>query len=260
MTRLTQRLATRRRVAGAFTAVATTTILAQRGALANPVPARDWTTTSRLQTTPEGPFSLDALPYDFSALEPHIDAMTMEIHHDRHHQAYVNNLNTAVAELPELHEMSAEDLIRNLDQVPEEVRGAVRNNGGGHVNHTLFWEIMTPGGSTEPVGALADAIASDFGDLAALQEAVTTAGLGQFGSGWAWLTLDPEGTLAVVKTPNQDNPIMEGGSSPILGVDVWEHAYYLKYQNMRKDYLTAWWNTVNWDIANERYERALATE
>ncbi|HEV2108579.1 MAG TPA: superoxide dismutase, partial [Thermomicrobiales bacterium] len=163
------------------------------------------------------------------------------------------------ADLPDLHTMSAEELIQNLDQVPEEKRTAVRNNAGGHVNHTLFWELMTPDGGGEPSGASADAIAADFGDLAALQEAVTTEGLGRFGSGWAWLVVGEDGKLTVTSTPNQDNPVMEGGSTPLLGVDVWEHAYYLKYQNKRKDYLTAWWNTVNWETVNARYEQALSS-
>lgn len=219
---------------------------------------------SRAQSTPatdapEGPFTLAPLPYDYAALEPHIDAMTMEIHHDRHHQAYVDNLNKAIADLPDLHTMSADELIQSLDQVPEEKQMAVRNNAGGHVNHTLFWELMTPDGGGEPSGAIADAIAADFGDLAALQEAVTTAGLGRFGSGWAWLVVGEDGKLAVTSTPNQDNPVMDGGSAPVLGVDVWEHAYYLKYQNKRKDYLTAWWNTVNWETVNARYEQALSS-
>ncbi len=207
---------------------------------------------------PTGPFTLAPLPYDYAALEPHIDTMTMQIHHDKHHQAYVDNLNKAIADLPDLHAMSAEELIRNLDQVPEDLRTVVRNNAGGHANHTLFWELMTPGGGGEPTGPIAEAIAAGFGDFAAFQEAVTTAGLGRFGSGWAWVVLGEDGKLAVISTPNQDNPVMEGGSAPILGVDVWEHAYYLKYQNRRKDYLTAWWNTVNWRTVNARYEQALA--
>jgi len=264
MSEIMHQLVTRRRVAGGLTAVATTAAISSGGSLVGRVAAYDRAAVSRLQTTPvatvpDGPFTLDPLPYDFAALEPHIDAMTMEIHHGKHHQAYVDNLNKAVAEHPDLQDMTAEELIRNLDLVPEEVRTAVRNNAGGHVNHSAFWELMTPGGSTEPTGALAEAIASGFGDVAAMKEAVQSAGLGQFGSGWAWLIVDGEGKLAVTKTPNQDNPVMEGGPSPILGVDVWEHAYYLTYQNRRADYLAAWWNTVNWDIANERYEAALAS-
>jgi len=211
---------------------------------------------------PDGPFTLEPLPFYYAALEPHIDTLTMQIHHDKHHQAYVDNLNKAIADLPEFQAMTALELIGNLDQVPEDRRNAVRNNAGGHVNHSLFWELMAPGGAREPSGALSDAIASDFGNLAALQEQVTTAGLGRFGSGWAWVVIDEDGTLAVTSTPNQDNPLMtnlvETTGTPILGVDVWEHAYYLKYQNKRKDYLTAWWNTVNWDIVNDRYEQVAA--
>ena len=208
--------------------------------------------------TPTGPFTLPPLPYDYAALEPHIDVQTMQIHHDKHHQAYVDNLNKAVADLPDLHAMSADELIRNLDQVPEDKRGAVRNNAGGHVNHTLFWELMGPGGGGEPTGPVAEAISASFGDFITFQDAVTTAGLGRFGSGWAWVTIGTDGKLEITSTPNQDNPVMEGGPAPILGIDVWEHAYYLKYQNKRKDYLTAWWNTVNWQTVNARYEQALA--
>jgi superoxide dismutase, Fe-Mn family len=201
-------------------------------------------------------FQLPPLPYDFSALEPHIDAKTMEIHHDKHHQTYVTNLNNAIEGNSELESMSAEELIKNLDKVPEGKRTAVRNNGGGHVNHTMFWEIMGPNGGGEPSGELADAINSAFGSLDAMKEAVNKAGAGQFGSGWAWVVVDGQGNLAVTSTPNQDNPLMSGGGTPILGVDVWEHAYYLKYQNKRPDYLSAWWNTVNWDTVAERYRKA----
>jgi Fe-Mn family superoxide dismutase len=255
-----QHLMTRRRVTKAVVAAATTTTIASRNPLVGRVTAYEPNLVPRLQgtATPDGPFVLDPLPYDFAALEPHIDAMTMEIHHDRHHQAYVDNLNKAISDLPELQAMTVEELIQNLDMVPEEKRAAVRNNAGGHFNHAAFWDIMTPGGSSEPTGALAEAIASEFGDLAALQDAISTAGLGQFGSGWAWLVVDESGKLAVMKTPNQDNPGMEGTYALILNVDVWEHAYYLKYQNKRKDYLDAWWNLVNWDIANSRYEVAMA--
>ncbi len=216
------------------------------------------TTAQATPTTgaPTGPFTLPPLPYDYAALEPHIDTQTMQIHHDKHHQAYVDNLNKAVAELPDLQAMSADELIRNLDQVPEAQRTAIRNNAGGHVNHTLFWELMGPGGGGEPTGPIAEAVAASFGDFTAFQDAVTAAGLGRFGSGWAWVTLGPDGKLAITNTPNQDNPVMEDGPAPILGIDVWEHAYYLKYQNKRKDYLTAWWNTVNWQTVNARYEQA----
>jgi len=206
------------------------------------------------QDAPDGPFTLPELPYDYAALEPHIDTLTMQIHHDKHHATYIANLNKAVADHPDLQEMSADDLIVNLDSVPEAIRGAVRNNAGGHVNHTMFWEIMGP----VPIaaGSLADAINRDFGDLAALQTAVNTAGTGRFGSGWSWLVLGADGKLTVVSTPNQDNPLMDEVGTPILGVDVWEHAYYLKYQNKRADYLTAWWNVVNWEAVATRYAAA----
>ncbi len=263
MDRIIRRPMSRRNLVSGLTAGATAATLATWPGLAHRPAAGERNAAFRLQSTPttdvpDGPFTLEPLPYDYAALEPHIDTLTMQIHHDKHHQAYVDNLNKAIADLPDLHAMTAEELILNLDQVPEDRRNAVRNNAGGHVNHSLFWELMTPGGAREPSGALADAIASDFGDLAALQEEVTTAGLGRFGSGWAWVVIGEDDTLAVTSTPNQDNPVMEGGSPPILGVDVWEHAYYLKYQNKRKDYLTAWWNTVNWDIVNGRYEQVAA--
>jgi Fe-Mn family superoxide dismutase len=196
------------------------------------------------------------LPYDYAALEPHIDEQTMRIHHDKHHAAYVTNLNAALEGLSDLQSLSALDLIKNLNQVPEAKRTAVRNNGGGHVNHTFFWEIMGPGGGGNPTGAVAAAINAAFGDFAALKDAVNKAGAGRFGSGWAWVVLGSDGKLAVTSTPNQDNPQMDGSGIPILGVDVWEHAYYLKYQNRRPDYLNAWWNTVNWTAVNQRYQEA----
>ena len=187
---------------------------------------------------------LPALPYDFAALEPHIDAQTMQIHHGKHHQAYVTNLNAALEKHPELAAKSVEDLLGNLSAVPEDVRPAVRNNGGGHLNHTHFWTWMAPGAGGAPTGALADAIKSAFGSFDAFKEAFGKAGVGRFGSGWAWL-IDTGGTLSIESTPNQDNPIMDGKKA-ILGLDVWEHAYYLKYQNRRPDYISAWWNVVNW--------------
>ncbi len=199
-------------------------------------------------------YTLPPLPYANDALEPHIDAQTMEIHHDRHHNAYVTNLNAAIDGVAEVAGMSAEDLIKNLDKVPEAKRTAVRNNGGGHVNHTMFWEIMGPDGGA-PSGALLDAINEAFGSLDAMKEAVNKAGAGRFGSGWAWVVVK-DGKLAVTSTPNQDNPIMDGSGTPILGVDVWEHAYYLKYQNKRPDYLAAWWNTVNWAAVADRFKAA----
>jgi len=197
---------------------------------------------------------LPPLPYPNDALEPHIDAQTMGIHHDKHHQTYVTNLNTAVAGT-DLEQMSAADLIKNLDQVPEEKRAAVRNNGGGHVNHTMFWQIMGPNGGGAPSGLLAEAIERDLGGLDAMKEAVNKAGAARFGSGWAWVVVKG-GKLSVMSTPNQDNPTMDGSGTPILGVDVWEHSYYLKYQNRRPDYLAAWWNTVNWDKVAELYQAA----
>ena len=197
------------------------------------------------------PFTLPALPYANDALEPHIDARTMEIHHTKHHQAYVNNLNAAVEKAPELASKSLDDLMRGINSVPEAVRTAVRNNGGGHWNHSLFWQLMGPGKGGEPTGKLADAIKSAFGDFNKFKEQFAAAGVGRFGSGWAWLVNDG-GKLSITSTPNQDNPLMEGKTA-ILGLDVWEHAYYLKYQNRRPDYITAWWNVVNWNAVAERY-------
>lgn len=194
--------------------------------------------------------TLPALPYDFAALEPHIDAQTMQIHHGKHHQAYVNNLNAAIEKAPELATWSLDDLCRNIATVPDAVRGAVRNNGGGHWNHSLFWQQMQAGGS-EPTGALADAIHAAFGSLGGLKEKFGAAGVGRFGSGWAWLVTNG-GALTIESTPNQDNPLMEGKTA-ILGLDVWEHAYYLRYQNRRPDYIAAWWNVVDWSDVARRY-------
>ena len=196
------------------------------------------------------PFTLPALPYAYDALEPHIDARTMEIHHTKHHQAYVNNLNAAIEKAPELANKSLDDLMRGIASVPESVRTAVRNNGGGHWNHSLFWQLMGPGKGGEPTGKLADAIKSAFGDFAKFKEQFAAAGAGQFGSGWAWLITDG-GKLSITSTPNQDNPLMEGKTA-ILGLDVWEHAYYLKYQNRRPDYIAAWWNVVDWEAVAGR--------
>jgi Fe-Mn family superoxide dismutase len=198
------------------------------------------------------PHTLPALPYDFAALEPHIDAKTMEIHHGKHHQAYVNNLNAALDKHPELHSKGLEDLLRGINTVPEDIRGAVRNNAGGHHNHSLFWTWMGPKAGGEPTGALADAIKKGWGDFAKFKEAINTAGTTRFGSGWAWLAWS-NGKLEVYSTANQDSPLMEG-KTPILGVDVWEHAYYLKYQNRRPDYLGAWWNVVNWESVGKRFK------
>jgi Fe-Mn family superoxide dismutase len=194
--------------------------------------------------------TLPPLPYDYGALEPHIDARTMEIHHTKHHQGYVTNLNTALEKAPNLQNKSLEDLLGNLDAVPESVRTAVRNNGGGHWNHSMFWQIMGPATGGEPTGKLADAMKSAFGGFAQFKEKFAAAATGRFGSGWAWL-LAEGGKLSIESTPNQDNPVMQG-KSPILGLDVWEHAYYLKYQNRRPDYIGAWWNVVNWDEVAKR--------
>jgi Fe-Mn family superoxide dismutase len=197
---------------------------------------------------------LPPLPYPFDALEPHIDAKTMEIHHDKHHAAYVNKLNEALEGHPDLQRKSITELLRDLDAVPEKIRPAVRNNGGGHFNHSMFWKLMKKGGGGQPSGELASAIDSAFGSFDEMKAKVEAKGVGQFGSGWAWLVVK-SGKLDVVSTPNQDNPVMEGGK-PILGVDVWEHAYYLKYQNRRPDYLKAWWNVVDWSQVADNWSKA----
>ncbi len=198
---------------------------------------------------------LPALPYAFDALEPHIDARTMEIHHDKHHAGYVSKLNAALEGHGDLAGKSVEDLLRGIQQVPDSIRTAVRNNGGGHANHTLFWTVMSPRGGGEPGGDLADAVARAFGDFAGFKEKLTDAASGQFGSGWGWLVVGRDGGLQVVARPNQDSPLMDG-MTPLLGVDVWEHAYYLKYQNRRADYLEAWWNVVDWAAVAERFAGA----
>jgi superoxide dismutase, Fe-Mn family len=201
------------------------------------------------------PFQLPDLPYGFDALEPHIDARTMEIHHDRHHKAYTDKLNEAIGKYPDWQGKEIDEILRDIDRVPEDIRTAVRNNGGGYANHNLFWEIMGPGGGGEPGGELADAIRGTFGAFGDFKEKLSTAAATQFGSGWGWLVVGAGGGLKVYSTPNQDSPYMNG-DTPILGVDVWEHAYYLKYQNKRPDYLSAWWNTVNWDAVADRFARA----
>ena len=194
--------------------------------------------------------SLPALPYPTDALEPHIDKMTMEIHHGKHHQAYVTNLNAALDKHPELHTKSIEDLLKGINTVPEDIRTAVRNNGGGHANHSMFWQVMGPNAGGAPTGAIADAITGSFGGFDKFKEELKKAGVGRFGSGWAWV-IDQGGKLVIESSANQDSPLMEG-KKIVFGVDVWEHAYYLKYQNRRPDYLDAWWNVANWAEINKR--------
>ena len=203
-------------------------------------------------------YELPKLPYAYDALEPHIDARTMEIHYTKHHQAYITNVNNAIKGKPDLEKKSVEDLIRDLNSVPEDIRPAVRNNGGGHANHSFFWKIMGPNAGGEPKGKLADDIKSTFGGFDQFKEKFGAAGVGRFGSGWAWLVKSNSGKLEIVSTANQDSPLMgktisgaEG--TPVVGVDVWEHAYYLNYQNRRPDYINAWWNVVNWDAVNKNY-------
>ena len=197
-------------------------------------------------------FELPPLPYAYNALEDTIDEQTMRLHHDKHHQAYVNNLNNALQNAPDLASWTLEDLVTRINEVPENIRTAVRNNGGGHINHSMFWVIMGPGKGGQPSGALADAITQAFGSFDQFKTQFQTAGGGRFGSGWVWLAGDKNGALSVISTPNQDSPLMDG-RYPIMGNDVWEHAYYLKYQNRRPDYLAAWWNVVNWDEVANRF-------
>jgi len=199
------------------------------------------------------PYEVPPLPYDYAALEPHVDEQTMRTHHDKHHQAYVDKVNAAL-EGTDQADQPIEEVIKNLSSLPQDKQGPVRNNGGGHLNHSMFWETMSPDGGGEPSGELAEAITSAFGSFEDFKEQFEAAGVGQFGSGWAWLVVDG-GSLAVTSTPNQDNPVSEG-KTPLLGNDVWEHAYYLKYQNKRPDYLKAWWNTVDWNKVGERYSAA----
>jgi Fe-Mn family superoxide dismutase len=201
-------------------------------------------------------FTLPPLPYPTNALEPTIDQQTMEIHHGKHHNAYVTNLNNAIAGKADLEALSIEDLCKNISKLPADVQGPIRNNGGGHFNHTLFWNIMGPNAGGAPTGALGEAITATFGSFDAFKEAFGKAGITRFGSGWAWLVVK-DGKLAITSTPNQDNPLMDGSGTPILGCDVWEHAYYLKYQNKRPDYIAAWWNVVNWSAVAASYTAAL---
>jgi Fe-Mn family superoxide dismutase len=212
----------------------------------------------RGQDTLAGPFTLPALEYATDALEPHIDKMTMEIHHGKHHQAYIDNLNKAVNENPEIASLDTWAMLTDLTLVPEAIRQTVRNNLGGYINHYAFWEYMTPNG-IDPSQTLVDAIDRDFGSVDGLKTAVSEAGLKRFGSGWVWVVSN-KGVLSVISTPNQDNPFMDGGGVPILGIDVWEHAYYLKYQNRRKDYLEAWWNVVNWQVADREYSWSISAD
>jgi len=201
------------------------------------------------------PHELPRLPYGYDALEPHIDARTMEIHHTKHHQGYVNNLNAALEKHPELDKKSVEDLLKDLNSIPEDIRTAVRNNGGGHANYSMFWPIMSPDGGGEPEGKLADAINSSFGSFSDFKDQFSKAAAGRFGSGWAWLCVDRGGKLTITSTPNQDNPVSDG-LRPVLGLDVWEHAYYLKYQNRRPEYISAWWSVVNWKQVAKNYSAA----
>ncbi|HEX8729933.1 MAG TPA: superoxide dismutase [Ktedonobacterales bacterium] len=200
-------------------------------------------------------YELPPLPYDYSALAPHIDTQTMQLHHDKHHQAYVNNLNTALQGLSQFDGVSVEDLMRRINEVPENVRTAVRNNGGGHANHSMFWQIMKANGGGQPTGALADAINSTFGSFDQFKTTFNDNGAKRFGSGWTWLVVDQSGKLQALSTANQDSPLMDG-LTPVMGNDVWEHAYYLTYQNRRPDYLAAWWNVVNWDEVAKRFQQA----
>jgi len=205
-------------------------------------------------------YELPPLPYAYDALEPHVDARTMEIHHSKHHQGYVNNLNKALDGHPDLASKPIDQLVRGINNVPENIRQAVINNGGGHFNHTMFWQVMGPNGGGQPTGGVADGIANAFGSFDAFKEKFATAAATRFGSGWAWLGVNADGGLCVCSTPNQNNPLMQGYAdcpcTPILGLDVWEHAYYLKYQNRRPDYIAAWWNVVNWNKVAEYYAAA----
>ena len=204
-----------------------------------------------------GKFVLPPLPYAYDALAPYIDAETMQLHHDRHHQTYVNELNAALANYPDLQQREVTDLLYNITSIPEAIRTAVRNNGGGHLNHSIFWATMGPNAGGQPVGALSQAIASTFGSFASFKATMNDVAFKRFGSGWGWLVLNTDKKLQVIDRPNQDSPVMDG-FAPLLGVDVWEHAYYLTYRNKRQDYLNAWWNTINWDAVSRRYDQSLS--
>jgi Fe-Mn family superoxide dismutase len=234
-------------LASAACATATTLRIANAQSSAGPAPTAAVT----------GPFTLPPLPYAFDALEPHIDALTMQIHHDKHHAAYVTNLNKAVAEFPELGKKRVEELVRDLNALPEKIRAAVRNQGGGHFNHTLFWQMMKKDWGGQPSGELLKGVEKRFGSFAVFKDEFTKAALGQFGSGWAWLVLDANKQLGIQPTPNQDSPISQN-KQPLLGIDVWEHAYYLKYQNRRPEYVAAFFQVIDWDFVSERYKQALS--
>jgi Fe-Mn family superoxide dismutase len=240
-----------RRQAIKTTTLASAALATLPGAIAQPN-----TAAPAAAVTPTGPFTLPLLPYAYDALEPHIDTQTMQIHHDKHHAAYIANLNKAVADFPDLGKKPVEDLLKDLNSVPEKIRTTVRNNGGGHYNHSLFWQMMKKGGGGEPTGDLAKAIDTAFGSFTTFKDNLAKAALGQFGSGWAWLVWDGS-AVKIEPTPNQDSPL-SSGKTPLLGVDVWEHAYYLKYQNKRADYITAWWNVVNWDFVADRFAKSKA--
>ena len=234
-------------------------ILFLLGATGGAVALNSWRSSGLMdvalaQSVPSS-IALPPLPYDYNALEPHIDAQTMRFHHDNHHATYVKNLNAALEKYPNLKTQSVEQLITNLNGVPEAIRTVVRNNGGGHVNHTMFWNIMKPNGGGEPTGAIAEAIKTNFGDFATFKKQFNEAGTKRFGSGWVWLVRSKDGKFKITTTPNQDSPLIDG-NYPIMGNDVWEHAYYLKYQYRRAEYLTAWWNVLNWDEINRRLEKS----
>jgi len=251
-----------KKVYGLIFSIAVVTILAISGLNSGASLATPRTSSEQIESSSDlltqrsfGQFTLPPLPYEYDALDDYIDSETMTFHHDKHHAGYVKNLNKAIAPYPSLRRLSIENILLNLDRIPEDIRTTVRNNGGGHANHSMFWAIMTPDSSGKPTGEIAKAISSTFGDFATFQEKFNTAGKKQFGSGWAWLVMNKDGSLEVTSTGNQDSPFLEG-QYPIMGNDVWEHAYYLKYQNKRGDYLDAWWNVLNWDEINNRLASA----
>ncbi len=233
-----------------------TTALASVALATLPSAIAQTNSTAPVTAAPSGPFTLPPLPYAYDALEPYIDARTMEIHHDKHHAAYVANLNKTVAEFPDVGKMSVEDMLKDLNAIPGKIRTAVRNQGGGHFNHSLFWQMLKKDGG-DPAGALVSAIDQSFGSLSAFKDELTKAAASQFGSGWAWLVVDANKQLGIEPTANQDSPISQG-KQPLLGIDVWEHAYYLKYQNRRPEYVAAFFHVINWDFVSERYEKAVA--